>query len=125
MTAAPNAEDRWLDDLLSAPPAALPDGGFTARVMTRMRRRRLVRPAILGSLGLVGLLIALRFASLSAMAGLLPGEKLWRVFDALPAINVSPAFDALPAIDAVNFTNPAVMALLAAALLIWLVQEMA
>lgn len=128
MNAASNSEDRWLDNLLSAPPAVLPDGGFTARVMIRIRLRRLFRPLVLTSLGLLGAFIALRFASLEAMAALLPTEKIAQVLDALPAINILPMSDSLPtlpAIGAVDFTSPIALTLLAAVFLTWLIQEAA
>ena len=128
MNAASNSEDRWLDNLLSAPPAVLPDGGFTARVMIRIRLRRLFRPLVLTSLGLLGAFIALRFASLEAMAALLPTEKIAQVLDALPAINILPASDSLPtlpAIGAVDFTSPVALTMIAAVFLTWLIQEAA
>lgn len=128
MSAATDSEDRWLDNLLSEPPAALPDGGFTARVMTRIRLRRLFRPLVLSGLGMLGAFVALRFASLEAMAALLPTEKIAQVVDALPAINFLPAPDALPAlaaIDAIDFTNPVALTMIAAVFLTWLIQEAA
>lgn len=128
MNAASNPGDRWLDNLLSEPPAALPDGGFTARVMTRIRLRRLFRPLVLSGLGILGASIALRFASLEAMAALLPVEKIARVLDALPAINILPASDSLPtlpAIGAVDFTSPVALTMIAAVFLTWLIQEAA
>ncbi len=128
MNAASNPQDRWLDNLLSEPPAALPDAGFTARVMTRIRLRRLFRPLILGGLGLLGAFVAMRFASLEAMAALLPTEKIAQVIDALPTINILPAPDAipsLPAIDAVDFASPAALMMVAAMFLTWLIQEAA
>ncbi len=131
MSAASNSEDRWLDSLLSAPPAALPDGGFTARVMTRIRLRRLFRPLVLTGLGILGASIALRFASLEAMAALLPTEKIAQVLDALPEISILPTSDslptlpALPAIGAVDFTSPVALAMIAVVFLTWLIQETA
>ena len=128
MNAASNPQDRWLDNLLSEPPAALPDAGFTARVMTRIRLRRLFRPLVLGGLGLLGAFVAMRFASLEAVAALLPTEKIAQVVDALPAINILPApdaFPALPAIDAIDFASPAALTMMAAVFLTWLIQEAA
>lgn len=121
----PGSEDQWLDDIISTPPAAIPDAGFTARVMTRIRLRRLFRPLVLGGLGLAGALVAVRFTSLEALAALLPGERLARALDALPALDILPAFDALPALGALDYTSPIALTMVAAALLVWLVTETA
>lgn len=120
-----SSDDRWLDEMLSQPPTALPDDGFTARVMTRLRLQALVRPAALGGLGLLGIAIALRFTSLDAAAALLPGERVARLFDALPTIDIPPGFEGLPAFGAVDFTSPLAFTVIAAAILTWLIQETA
>lgn len=111
MNAAPNFEDRWLDDLLSTPPDIIPDEGFTSRAMTRIRIRRLFRPTILGSLGVTGILLAAELTSLEFLGALLPADEIARALEAVP----------MP--DAVDYTSPAALAIIAVALLIGLISE--
>lgn len=128
MNAAPSSgdfEDRWLDDFISTPPATIADAGFTARVMARIRLQGLFRPLMLGGLGLAGALVAVRFTSLEAVAALLPGERVARLLDALPAIDMLPALKTLPALGALDYTSPIALTMIAAALLAWLIQETA
>ena len=113
MNAAPNFEDRWLDDLLSTPPEAVPDAGFTARVMTRIRLRRLARPAILGGLGAAGILTAVRFGAAEALGALLPTAR------------ITEALEAMPALSTADYTSPVALTMIAAALLVWWVMETA
>lgn len=113
MNAAPDFDDRWLDDLLSTPPEPVSDEGFTARVMIRVRLRRWLRPATLGGLGALGILLAARFTSTEALASILPADGLARVLESLPALG------------AVDYTSPVALTIVAAALLVWLVEETA
>lgn len=113
MNAAPDFDDRWLDHVLSTPPAAIPDAGFSARVAARIRLRRWMRPLMLGGLGISGVLIALRLTSAEALGALLSSNPIAGIFEAVP----------MP--EAADFANPMVLAILAVAMLSWLVKEAA